>query len=514
MLRDRFPYPPTRFDRQVFEAFVPRDHHLRRALELIPWDDFHDVLARFYSLDQGQPAKPPVLLLKLEYLRYHYNLSDRQVVERAKTDIAFRYFLQVDQYDQLVDPSSLCYFRGRLGQEGFCEVFRQLVAMARKYGLVKDRLRIKDASHVIANIAVPSTLALIAQVRDKLLAAAEPFDPTRVEGERVNIELLRESSAGQQNEQRLVARVTHLREILAWIDEVKPLPNADNHPAWQTLVEQRQLAHKILADQENPEAGHRTLSTVDPDARRGKHGSWYDGYVVDVMVDADSELITELNVLPAGGDEAVDAVSLVRQEEEAQGNDIEALSMDGAGFHGPMLRELEDPEAMAVNTFVPPKKEASSNLFTPNDFVEDSERRSVTCPAGEISRYRQRDSGRRGWMYRFKRTTCQGCALLSRCMSHPPRGPFGRTVCKNDYEAEYRRAREKATTPEYEAVRTEHPKVERKLGELLNRHGGRRARYWGIEKVLIEELTAGLATNVKRMLRLLCALTPASECEF
>ena len=35
-------------------------------------------------------------MLKLEYLRYHYNLSDRQVIDRGSTDIAFRYFLQVD----------------------------------------------------------------------------------------------------------------------------------------------------------------------------------------------------------------------------------------------------------------------------------------------------------------------------------------------------------------------------------------------------------------------------------
>ena len=57
----------------------------------------------------------------------------------------------------------------------------------------------------------------------------------------------------------------------------------------------------------------------------------------------DSRLITELNVLPAGGDEATDAIALIRQEEETHGNDVAALSIDGAGFNGPMLRELEDP---------------------------------------------------------------------------------------------------------------------------------------------------------------------------
>jgi transposase len=493
------------FDEQVFRAFVPRTHPLRRALEVIDWDAFYPLLARYYSADQGQPAINPVLMLKLEYLRYHQNLSDCQVIQRSETDIACRCFLQIGERDPLPDSSSLCIFRGRLGHEGFHEVFDKLIGMARERGVVKDRLRIKDASHVIANIAVPSTLALVARVRDRLLAAAQPFDAIRTEGERINIELVRERNAGQNNEQRLVARVTHLREILAWVDELPPPADADENQAWQALVEQRRLAHKILADREAPEAVDLTLSTVDPEARRSKHGQWYDGYLVDISMDADSELITQINVLAANGDEAADAVELVRREEEAHGNDVEMLSIDGAGFNGPVLRELEDPQGLAVNTIVPPPKETPTTTFTADDFVEDVEQGRVQCPAGKTSSYRQRDQRDHGWIHRFQRTTCEGCPLLGQCMSQTPRGKFGRTVRKNDYEPEYRRARQKATTEQYASVRAEHPKVERKLGEMLNRHGGRRARYWGTKKVLIQELMAGLATNVKRLVRLLCA---------
>ena len=54
--------------------------------------------------------------------------------------------------------------------------------------------------------------------------------------------------------------------------------------------------------------------------------------------------------------------------------------------------------------------------------------------------------------------------------------------------------------------------VERKLGEMLNRHGGRRARYWGTSKILIQELMAALATNVRQIVRWFCAPTAAAEC--
>jgi transposase len=307
MLGNRTPPRLTEFDQQAFDIFVPDDHYLRKAMAAIDWDSFHEVLAPYYSADQGRPSDPPVMLLKLEFLRYQYNLSDRQVIARAKTDLSFRYFLQVGHYHCLVDPSLLCLFRGRLGRDGFRKVFNQLVGMAREHGLVKDRLRIKDASHVIANIAIPATLGLVSQARDKLLAAAAAFEPVRVEGERVNRELLRQRTEGSNNEQRLLARVTHLREILSWVDELLP-PEGDANRDWKRLVAQRQVAHKILADQENPQAGDRTLSTVDPEARRGKHGDWFDGYMVDILMDADIDLITQINVLPAGGNEAQDAI--------------------------------------------------------------------------------------------------------------------------------------------------------------------------------------------------------------
>jgi transposase len=482
---------------------VAPDHPLRRALTSISWDGFRDGLASKYSPDQGRPGEDPVLMLKLEYLRYYSCLSDRHVIARAETDMAFRCFLQIGIGEPLPDPSSLCRFRGRLGVDGFRQVFRRVVAEAREQGLVKDRLRIKDATHVIANVAIPTTLKLVAQARDKLLAAAEPFAALRVAGERANLEVLRASCAGSNDQERLIARVTHLREILLWADELTA--PEEEHPGWPKFAAARTLAHKILADQEHPEQGDRVRSVVDPEARRSKHGEWYDGYMLDVLVDGDSELVTEINVLPANGHEAADAAELVRQEQQAHGNRIAALSIDGAGYKGPVLRELEDPNGLAVPTYVPPREPAASETMTSAEFVEDQEAGHVTCPAGQTSHYRQRDNQRMGWIYRFTRDVCAACPLVARCIGHTPTGTFGRTVRKSDYEAEYQRAQRRATTPEYAAVRKEHPKVERKLGEIMNRHGGRRARYWGCSKILCQELMATVATNVKRIGRLLCA---------
>jgi hypothetical protein len=360
-------------------------------------------------------------------------------------------------------------------------------------------------------MALPTALALVAQTRDKLLAAAEPFAPLLVEGERVNLELLREATRSLQPAERLATRLAQLRELLVWSDAVTPPEHGETNRGWQAFLTQRDLAHKILDDQEHPKAGDRTLSTTDPDARCGKHGQWYDGYLIDISMDADSEIITAVNVLPAGGDEAADAVELIRQEETAHGNDLEALSIDGAGFNGPVLRELQDPDGLNIDTYVPPPKETADELFPPTDFQEDRERGLLTCPAGQTSNCRYYDHPKQTTKYRFAAATCRACPLLTRCMKQSP-GKHGRTVCKTDYQVEHQRVRDKAATPQYAAVRREHPKIERKLGEVMNRHGGRRARYRGRWKVLIQECMACTATNLKRMVRLGCARMEGNSC--
>jgi transposase len=489
------------FDQKVFDRMLPAEHPLIDAEELIPWESFAPMLEEYYSRDRGQPAVSPILMLKLEYLRYQYDLSDRQVMERSETDIVFRWFLQIPIRFRLPDASLLTKFRGRLGSDGFKKVFTELVKAARRAGLIKDRLRLKDASHVIANIAVPTTIKLFAQLRDRLLEQLAVFDPEAALGFRVAADSLRAATKDQDAGVRLEGRVKLLEDILHCVSVLVAPPDATGNRAWQSLCELRQIGEKVLYDHANPDAGHKTLSVFDSEARRGKHGEWYDGYTVDVMMDADSELITALQVLEAGGDEAKSCVELVRCEQEAHGNKIGEISMDGAGCNGEMLRTFE--KDMGIEVVTPPKQVPPNDVFPNTEFKLAPDGSNVTCPAGQQSSYRQRHSRGRGTIYRFKRSQCDGCPLVKQCMPKPGSGLFGRSVSKNDYEEEYARARAKAQTEHYAAVRREHPAIERKLNELMNHHGGRRARYWGRAKVAAQQYMTAFTVNIKRMVSLL-----------
>ena len=488
-------------DRRLFDTLVPFDHWTRRVDTHIDFLELRKLLEPLFSASKGRPAIEPVLFMKLELLMFHDNLSDGQVFTRAGTDLAYRRFLGLGRNEHLPNVSTLARFRARLGVEGHKDLFHAVLAQARKHGLVKDRLRLKDATHVLADIAIPAGLQLVAQARNKLLVAAEPFDAELVAGARVRIEAIRQSTDSCGNEARLVARVEHLRDILAWVEQLPEPLDADKNPTWQSLLAAAEVARKVLAGHDTPDASGKIRSTVDPDARRGRHGEYYDGYMVDVLVDADSELFTAINVMPADGNESADALVLVEQERTAHGNDIENLSIDGAGYDGPVIRELESEEGANVKVFVPPRTSANGGKFTSEMFELSEDGLHVTCPAGHESQYRQRQKTRHTTAYRFAREACDTCPLKDQCIE--PTQKHARTVRKNDYEPEYQMVRERAQTDEYFDVKQEHPRVERRLGELINRHDGRRARYRGTARVFVQQVLGAMAANVNRMIRLL-----------
>jgi IS5 family transposase len=418
--------------------------------------------------------------------------------------MAFRWFLDFGLHDTIPNHTSDTHFRQRIGAERFERIFQELLTQAREHGLVRDRLRLKDATHLLADAANLQPLALAAQLRDHLLRAAQCFWPDWVAEQQANSETLRQTSAEWPDDERLAARIEQVRSLVSHLNEQIATwsPDADTK-AHERLRRLLAIAGKFLDDRD-PDAHDRLASVTDPDARVGKHGAYFVGYLLDVALDPDSELITAVNVLPGNGPEAIDTITLIEQEEQAQGNDVAEVSLDGAGFHGPLLRELSDPAGLNVVVTVPPPQQPERHTFAPERFTLSmvDGRGEVTCPAGQTTRQRERVKDKHASRYTFKPSQCRDCPLRSQCLNHL-HGSKGRTVMKNDYDAEYQQVRARAQTAAYAETRRRHPQVERKLGELVRHHDGRRARYRGLLATRVQAFVTALVVNVKRLVKLL-----------
>jgi transposase len=510
MLKDNYEVPLSPLDLAVFEKLVPADHYLRRLKATIDFTQCRTLVADCYSPAMGRGALDPVRLLKLLLLQFHYGLSDDRVLMEAQVNVAFRFFLDLPLEAKLPEPSLLSQFRSRLGPERFARIFQEILRQARAAGLVKDRLRLKDATHVLANIAVPATIQLVAQIRAQLLDAAESFATAEVAAHRREADAVRQTTADLKDEARLLRRIEHLRELVAWGEEwrgrleeaAEPLCSATQQVAFERALE---LAHKILKDRE-PGVGDKLLSLEDPDARRNKHGAYYHGYLLDVSLDADSELICGIDALPSNADEAANAKNLIEDEEAAQGNNVERLSMDAIGYNGAALKALsDDPQGPQLIVYTPPVEfnKPRPGLFQADDFRLNEAGDELCCPQGATTRTRSRDSKNHGWQYRFSNKHCRSCPLRAQCVS--PDNRQGRKVSKSDFQAQYKAAQERATTDEYKQIRKEHPRIERKLNELVRWHDGRHVRYRSRLRVKVQYLLLAVVVNCKRIVRLLTA---------
>jgi transposase len=514
MLKDNYEIVLTAFDQLVFEKLVPADHYLRRLKAAVDFSGLRALVANCYSSDQGRGAIDPVRLFKLLLLQFHYGLSDEGVIRQAQVNVAFRFFLDLPLEATLPEPSLLSQFRTRLGQERFTQVFHEVLRQAREKGLVKDRLRLKDATHVLANIAAPTTTRLVAQVRTRLLDAAECFAQAEVASHRQRALEIRQATADLQEAARLLRRVEHLRELIEWGESWKARlrqtqPPLCSEPQQKTFETALELAHKVLNDRA-PQAGDKLVALTDAEARRGKHGEYYDGYLLDVSLDADSELICGVDLLPANGDEAANAQPLIESEEAAHGNDIEQLSIDAIGYNGAVLKALSnDAAGPQVTVYVPPKEQPPRypDLFQPDAFSLNAAGDELTCPRQETTRTRTRDRLDHGWQFHFRTAQCRDCPLRAQCIA--PGNKHGRKVSKNDFQAQYEAAQTRATTDAYKQIRKEHPRIERKLNELVRWHDGRRVRYRGRLRAKVQYLLLAVVVNCKRIVSLLTAAPSA-----
>jgi transposase len=85
-------------------------------------------------------------MLRLCLLQYIYGDSDRQVVENARLNLAYKYFLGLAVDAEVPDYTTISYFRiQRLGEEKFRSVLEQIVRQCIDKGLVKGKRQIIDS---------------------------------------------------------------------------------------------------------------------------------------------------------------------------------------------------------------------------------------------------------------------------------------------------------------------------------------------------------------------------------
>lgn len=139
----------------AYEKILERhhDHLLMRMVRTIDFSFIQPLVEDCYS-ELGRKAYDPVCMVKLLVLQTLYDLSEREVVEQADTNLLFRTFLERSLDDDIPHWTLLGKFRERLGEERFAALFNRVVVLAKEAGLLDEKLRIIDSTAVVAKVDV------------------------------------------------------------------------------------------------------------------------------------------------------------------------------------------------------------------------------------------------------------------------------------------------------------------------------------------------------------------------
>jgi transposase len=489
----------------LYDRIIPEDHLLRRINQVVDFSFVHELVQDRYTPHFGRPAEDPEFMLRLCLLQYLYGDSDRQVIENARLNLAYKYFLGLAVDDDVPDDTTISHFRARrLGEEMFQKVFQNIVQQCLAKGLVKGSRQIIDSTHIVADMAITSLTGLIKLCRRNVLKTVENQDSTLAGKLGIkDIEVVKQDRFTRM-EEGLEKEIETAKTLLNGV--AKELKDR-RLKVTPELRKDLELLEKAVADRED-EAKDRLVSPVDPSARMGKkeHKHWA-GYKGHMAIEEDLEIITAVETTPANVSDGSQLKPLLEQQEEALALKPAELSADKAYGIGANLDILES-KGITGYVSLKEKQNTRGSEFTQDDFKHDLTSGTLTCPAGQVATRSRKDlilgerGRRKGIVFQFRRSQCTGCRLKERC--HPTTDKVhGRSVHISVYEPSCREMRERmASEAGLEAYRKRY-KIEHKIADLARYCGMRRCRYRGLARAKIHTLLAVIAANVKRMARLL-----------
>jgi transposase len=506
MLKPRSPQASF-YGSYLYDRIIPVDHLLRKINQVVDFSFVRDLVKDRYTPDFGRPAEDPELMLRLCLLQYLYGDSDRQVIENARVNLAYKYFLGLAVDEEVPDDTTISYFRAiRLSEEKFRQVFEQVVQQCIDKELVKGKCQIVDSTHIEADVARNSLTGIVRICRRNVLQDIKRQNTVVADKLGMPEPQITKQDRFTRKEEGLEKEVEEAKTLL---DAVTRELQQGTLEASPELIRGLELLEKAVADREDG-VKDRLVSPVDPDARLGKKESksWA-GYKGHLVVEEDSEIIVAVETTPANKADGNQLKPLLEQQEEAHSLVPEEISGDKAYDSGANL-EMLDTKGIAGNISLTRKaNHVGPELFTVEDFSYDAESDTLVCPAGHTAPYSRRavfhaeNQQKKGTVFQFRPEQCNNCHLKEKCH----KGNRGRAVYISYYEPLFQRMRERMTSEPGQGAYRKRYKIEHKVADLARYCGMRHCRYRGLVRAKIHTLLSAIASNVKRMARLLWKVT-------
>jgi len=256
---------------------------------------------------------------------------------------------------------------------------------------------------------------------------------------------------------------------------------------------QPQIAQGVAPD--------RLISLTDPEMRHGhkSRAQRFDGFKVAVTTDQSSDLILDIQDIPAPGSDGRALLGTIARVEEH--TDVSVARVLGDGAYGSGANRAACA-AQEVDLLAPIRRPADP-VVDKSAFQIDLVQQTVTCPQGHTipAKPGPQQQGQPTFTATFPRALCQACPLFQRCVRSKR---HGRTVSTHPFEAHLQAARQRQESDEFKSCYRQRSAIERSIAHLVH-HGVRQTRYRGQAKRQFQRLFTAAVVNLKRLFSLSAA---------
>lgn len=467
----------------LYDLVVPQDNLLRKIKENIDFSFVNPMLRKQYCENFGRPAKEPEMMFKLMFLKKVYDLSDERLIGSAQTDMAYKYFLDLDPEDKMIDPSLLTKFRKtRITEDILEEMLRQTIRQAIEKDLIKSTAIIVDSTHTNAN-ARPKTVTQVLRDLSKQL---------RREIYREAVELSEKFPEKPGETAELTDEIEYTYRLLESVGE-KILQSEKSR-----LIELYERIKELL----DTDRVREIRSKNDEDARFGHKtpNSTFFGFKSHLAM-TEERIITGIEVTHGGEPDCTQLPTLL---ERTIANGVQAKEIIGDMAYVSQ-DNLEACEEKGVTLYAKTNAAVAAAAATPLDegFCFNKDAGLLQCPAGELAmrvEKRRSENGNTYFNYFFSKRKCQKCPLSENCRIGKSKGK-----CYNitqPSEKNRQRLEFENSEPFRERLKIRH-RIEEKNGEMKVAHGLDRADSVGLVAMQLQTYFTAFVVNVKRIVKLI-----------
>ncbi|MBK1812613.1 IS1182 family transposase [Clostridium sp. YIM B02505] len=467
----------------IYDLVVPKDNMLRKINELIDFSFVYNELVDKYCDNNGRNAIDPIRMFKYLLLKYIFDLSDVDIVERSKYDMSFKYFLGMAPEESVIEPSSLTKFRRlRLKDINLLDMLiNKTVEIALEKGIIKSKSIIVDATHTSARYNQKSPREILQERSKRLRKSVYEID-----------ENIKNALPVKNEVDDLEAEIKYCQDLIKVIEKNEVIS------AYPKVREKMNILSETLDD----DLQHMQ-SFADADARIGHKtaDSSFFGYKTHLAM-TEERIISAATITTGEKTDGKELNTLITKSQEA-GIEVQAVIGDAAYSEKENIKFANEKNIKLVAKLHPGVTQGLRKNEEEFQFNKDSG--MYVCKGGHMAFRRARQgkndgSRNQAYTYYFDIEKCKECTQKEGCYKE---GAKSKTYSVTIKSGIHKSQIDFQESKYFKEKSKERYKIEAKNSELKNRHGYDTTSYSGLIGMEMQGALTIFVVNIKRILKLM-----------